>query len=44
MWFDAGQPAILTLVEDVHTWLVCTDVFQDVRVRRKNSDDVSVVF
>lgn len=43
VWFHVGQPAF-TLVEDVHTWLVCADGFQDFGVGRKNPDDVSVVF
>lgn len=42
--FDVGQPVVFTLVEDVHTWLVCADGFQDFGVRRKNPDDVSVIF
>lgn len=42
-WFDVGQP-VFTLVEDVHTWLVCADGLQDSGVGRKNPDDVSVVF
>ena len=36
-------PSVFTLVEDVHTWLVGIDDFQDFGVSREDPDDVPVI-
>lgn len=38
-----GFPLVLTLVEDVDTWLVGIDGLQDFGVGRKDPDDVPMV-